>query len=157
MAAHEVASDVVHKELRTKENTLSFWLTATSPARPAWEDAALAIVGGLTTVEAIDIAWLPRSAMERNGVQFEPSDGRTRILRLKSNHFDAVLLDAHRLAFVATELAAAIRDRGHVRRLTRAELLELLSQAVDDGHVGLTSLPKQIQGQLNEHRRKHDG
>ena len=66
----EISADAVTVDLRTKENSLSFWQCG-DEAQTKIEDAALAIASGWERVDKLDIVWIAGEELEATGQRFE--------------------------------------------------------------------------------------
>jgi len=143
----EVAADTVTKELRTTHDTLSFWCAAddTEP----WKSAALAMGAAAERLDSLDIAWIDREALVGDGVQVVDSLGETPVADLRDKHADACRLDAFRLARVATHVARAVRSEPQqLRRVTRTELIAMVSEAVRADRVRLEDLNENVRKEV---------
>jgi hypothetical protein len=124
----------------------------------AVNQAALAIAGALSRVETFDIAWFDEEELKRRAVDLVDSLGHTRVESLKKNHVDAARLDGYRLAHVAAVLADSVISE-RCRRLTKDDVADLLVAAVDRKLLGLSTLPKEMQEEIEraKARRSESG
>lgn len=125
----ETSADAVTGDLRTRENSLSFWRCAAG-TNDEVEEAALAIAAGGDRIDRFDIVWLAEDELRADGQTLEDTRGRTPIAELAGRHVDVCRLDYVRLGDVARRVAAAIED-GRYRRLTKARVKTLLTAAVE--------------------------
>jgi len=143
----EVAADTVTKELRTTQNTLSFWSAADD--REPWRNAALAMGAAAERLDSLDVAWINREVLVGDGVQVVDSEGETPVTDLRDKHADASRLDAFRLARVATQVARAVRSKPpQLRRVTRTELIAMLAEAVEGSRMRLEDLRENVRKEV---------
>jgi hypothetical protein len=145
----EIAADQLGgkkaKELRTHDNTLSFWRSDDSRLDGQLGEAALAIAATFAEPDAFEIAWLPREDLVSAGIALAPTEGDTPITALRSRHEDAEKLDMRRLSEVAAVLAVNIRRHGHLHEFTKGEMLSLLARAVIAGQLNIPNLKQKLQ------------
>lgn len=153
LADGEVAADFLSttRELRTTNNTLSFWRFDDS--EPSWRDqAALAIVGGWRTMaDGLHLVHLPEEAIHPLGIEFVHSDGVTCVESLKKFHVDAARLDLVRLAALGTAIATHIRAHSSYYFKTRKEVFDLLSTAANDRLIKVDQLPNDLKLAVKKH------
>lgn len=148
----ELPADHVAKGLKTKGNTLSFW-AAPGPAREEVQDAALALILSLNRLDAIDVAWVSKGALESDGIVLSPTPGKTKLTDRADTHYDAVGLDVRRLGTVAAHLALAVRRDERVWKITKREAIKLVACAIDDKRIGLSNLPTAWRDEVSAHTR----
>ncbi|MCA9585833.1 MAG: hypothetical protein KC657_10795 [Myxococcales bacterium] len=147
----EVPAELLFSEFRAKGNSLSLW-TATDDVQQL-EETALAIVSAFSKLETFDLVWFPQGDLQAAKVELTHTDGHTRIESLKKRHVDAARLDAYRLAHVAHAVATAVAAQRY-RRFTKAEAADLLLSATEKGAVGASSLPKDLQNEIEAARER---
>lgn len=143
----QIPADAVTADLRTKDNTLSFWRCRTDESSDL-RQAALAIAAARERVERVEIVWLSDEEMESDGQRLEDTDGHTPVLDLRGTHVDVVGLDHVRLGRVAESVASALGN-GQSLRLSRSEVLQLLIGAVRDGRVDAGRLQKRVRVEVS--------
>ena len=98
LSNEEIPADAVTGDLRTHENSLSFWRCHTETNSDV-EEAALAIAAAGNRIDKIDIVWLVDDELRADGQTLRNSDGRTPIpdlvtdIALKFVDFDTAFLD----------------------------------------------------------------
>lgn len=146
--AGEIASDTVTADLRTTGNTLSFW-TCDVVDDVQLKDVALALAANGDRIDKIDIAWLTDQNVSADGLQVASTNGKTPVLRLAKRHVDIVRLDLVRLGKVARLIQTAVTAGGH-RRLTKAEVQQVLIAAVEHGDLQLGDIHKDLRAELEK-------
>lgn len=146
----ELPADHVGKELRTTRNTLSFW-SADGPTAADVREAALALVLSLSRLDAIDVTWVSKTELERDGISLSPTPGQTKLTDRVNTHYDAVSLDVRRLGTVAGHLAIAVRQESRVWKLTKLDVVKLVASAVDKKRIGLANLPADWRAEVAKH------
>jgi hypothetical protein len=146
LEADEVPADAVTADLRTTENTLSFWRCGEG-AEGEVEEAALAIAAGGDRLDKLDVVWLSDEQLRSDGQTWKDTDGRTPVKSLVKQHVDLYRLDYVRLGRVADGVVDAIECRRH-RRLTKKHITKLLAVAVEEGRVALADLEEKVQSEV---------
>ena len=144
----EISADAVTGDLRTRENSLSFWQCRTETNGDV-EEAALAIAAAGDRVDRLDIVWLAEDELKADGQTLKDTDGRTPVVELAERHVDVCTLDYVRLGKVARRVVAAIEDE-RCRRLTKARVKRLLIAAVRQGRIDLDGLSEGLRAEIAE-------
>ena len=138
----EVPADAVTADLRTKNNTLSFWQCGDGTEEEL-NEAVLALAAAGQRVENIDIVWLSHDELRADGQRLNITAGLTPVAELVERHVDLSFLDYVRLGRVADRVAAALEEGRH-RRLTRPRVVEILARAVQQRRVDLSDLQEKV-------------
>jgi hypothetical protein len=139
LAEEEIPSYGVTSDLRTgPANALSLWKCGDASEK-AIQRVALALAASGEHLDTVELAWIRADELEADGISLHPTDGRTPIYSLVSEHVDTVALDLVRLGSVARRLHSALQSEQH-RKLTRGEVTRLLVQATHDGTLDLTKV-----------------
>jgi serine phosphatase RsbU (regulator of sigma subunit) len=146
LADGEIAADAISADLRTTENTLSFW-TCDDDEEATLKEVVLALTANGDRVDKIDITWLAEDKVRAEGLQIAMTDGITIVARLVKRHRDIELLDLERLVKVARLIHAAVRG-DHFRRLTKAEVTQVLVGAVENGDVQLEKMKEGLRSEV---------
>lgn len=146
LSVGEISADAVTSDLRTKENTLSFWRCRTETNGDV-EEAVLAIAAAGDRLDRLDVVWLAYDELQADGQTFRNTDGRTPVRELADRHVDVRKLDYTRLGKVARRVVAAIEDKRY-RRFTKAGVKKLLSAAVGHGRINLDDLSDGLRAEM---------
>jgi hypothetical protein len=147
-AEDEVPADTVTKDLRTSDNTLSFWAADDGATEP-WQNAALAMGAASDRLDSVDITWIGRNDLAEDGIHLVDSNGDTPVTDLRARHVDAAHLDGFRLARVARLVALAVRGgEPRVRRITKSELATMLAEAVSNSRLRLEDLNEAVRPEV---------
>lgn len=146
LSAGEISADAVTSDLRTKENTLSFWKCATETNGDV-EEAALAIAAAGDRLDRLDIVWLVDDELQADGQTLKNTDGRTPVRELADRHVDVCKLDYTRLGKVARRVVAAMEEK-RCCRLSKANVKKLLSAAVGHGRIDLDALSGNLRAEI---------
>lgn len=92
----EIPADAITGDLRTSDNSLSFWHCDSSDNDDI-EDAVLAISSGRYSVQKVELIWLSRPQLESAGQDLAQTDGSTPVADLVDSHVDVRSLDYQRL------------------------------------------------------------
>lgn len=147
-AEGEIAADAVTVDLKTQDNSLSFWRCPTETTEDL-EKAVLAIAATRNRVEKIEIVWLIDDDLQNDCQTLENTEGDTPVLELKELHVDVCRLDYVRLGKVAIRIATAL-ENCRWRRITKGRVRELLVEAVKQKRVELADLQQSIQTEVQK-------
>ena len=142
----EIPADAITGDLRTKENSLSFWLCEPNDQEEL-NDVALAISATRDSVAKIELVWLEREELEASGQFFDETPGQTPVLDLVDRHLDLRRLDGERLGRLALHVQNAI-SMDRYKRMSRRQVRDILGAAVLEGRVRLENLSQKIQIEL---------
>jgi len=142
LSGKEIPADAVTADLRTKENSLSFW-KCKSDSRENIEEAALAIVAAGNSVERLDLVCIANDKLQEDGQTWKDTDGRTPVEDLVKQHVDVYRLDYVRLGKIASRIATAIKADGYIY-LTKKSLTKLLVAAVKQKRIDLDQLEEKV-------------
>ena len=147
LASDEIPADAITADLRTANNTLSFWQCGQATG-PEVSDAVLAIAAGRDRIQKLDIVWVFRNELENDGQHFRMNPGRTPVAELAERHVDVCHLDCSRLGRIGDRIAAAI-SQDRCRRFRQREILTLLVTAVRNGRVSQASLAEKVRAGIS--------
>ncbi len=138
LSAGEIPADAVTVDLRTRENSLSFWRCGLGEKEQV-EEAALAIAAAGDRVDRLDLVWLTDDELGADGQTWSDTDGQTPVTDLIRRHVDVYRLDYVRLGNVASRVVTALTEQRYCR-LPKRRVTNLLAAAVREGRVALTDL-----------------
>lgn len=145
-SAGEIPADAVTVDLRTQDNSLSFWLCQTDTAGDV-EAAALAIAAAGERVDKLDIIWLIDDELELDGLTLAKTEGRTPVRDMTSRHVDLIQLDYVRLGRIARKVVDAIESQRYCR-LTRARVRKLIVVAIRQGRIDSAKLDERLRADV---------
>ncbi len=148
LSAGEISADAVTGDLKTQDNSLSFWMCG-SGEKAEVEEVALAIAAPRDHVARLDIVWFSDDELRADGQQWQETDGRTPVAEFVARHVDVYRLDYVRLGKVARRVVTAIEEDRYLL-LTKARVKKLLAAAVAQGHIALNDLSKGIQAEVRK-------
>jgi len=148
LAEGEISADAVTADLRTREDTLSFWQCPTE-AHSDIESTALAIAAAGQELDKMDIVWLPDIELLTDGQTLQDTDGRTPVADLVKRHMDICHLDYVRLGKVAERILAAIENK-RCCRLKKARVKELLVAAIQQGRIDPDQLQERLRSDIGQ-------
>ena len=140
-AAAGIAADAITGDLRTQENTLSFWTCGTDGNV---EEAALAIAATWDRLDKLDLVWLAVCDIQADGHAMKDTPGKTPVADLVERHVDLCHLDYDQLGKVAQRVARAILAKRY-RRLSRKSVKDLLAKAVEQNRISPDQLSAGLQ------------
>ena len=136
----EIPADAVTFDLRTSNNSLSFWECDSSlEGKESVRDVVLAMAAAGDHIEPLPFIWVADAELKSNGQTLCQSPGRTPVEDMKSRHFEVGRLDCLRLGYVAQHIATAL-EKEQYHKFTKKQVGELLASAVRTGRVELTEL-----------------
>lgn len=136
----ELWSDPITSCLRTSNNTLSVWSIDDSSEL---NEAVLAIVTGFRHLDSIDVVLIDIDDIEREGINYEQTEGLTPVDELKQSHIDIIDLNYSRLGLFAKLVQKNIHE-DNCFRLTKGDLRKVISQAIQDGRLKIEDLNKHV-------------
>lgn len=143
LSTGEISADAITGDLRTQDNSLSFWQCGIGD-KTKLEEVALAIAAGRDTVAKLEIVWLADDDLRDDGQILKNTEGRTPVADLAKLHVDVCALDYARLGKIAHRVVTAIKEKRYLR-LTKLRIKKLLTIAVDQGRIGIEDLEDKIQ------------
>lgn len=146
LEAEEIPADAVTVDLRTQENSLSFWRCPTDSDSDV-EEVALAIAAAGERVDRLDIVWLADEELRNDGHVLRNTEGRTPLTGMAVMHVDVARLDYVRLGRVARQVDAALEGDRH-RRLTKARVKNLIKEAVGQGRIDSSDLHDKLREEV---------
>lgn len=146
LADDEISADAVTGDLRTRDNSLSFWRVRTQ-ADGEIEDVALAIAAAGERLDRLDMVWIAEKELQADGQVLEESTGRTPITDLADRHIDICRLDYSRLGKVARRVAAAI-EGDQCCILPKGRVKKLLVEAIKAGRVTPEKLADRLRSEI---------
>jgi hypothetical protein len=148
IAEDEIAADAVTYDMRTSDNTLSFWLFD-SGREGSLEEVALALACARDNIQRLDLVWLVHKQVEEINLRINPTLGATPARHLQQFHRDVVGIDLVRLKTLADCIAKAVRDN-QTKRFTEKQVHNLLFKATSDKLVSLIDLKVSIAEKLQQ-------
>ena len=142
----EISADAVTTDLRTSNNTLSFWWHDPSN-ETSLEDIAVALATGRQCVQRLDIVWLEEEAVKDVDLKIDATPGVTALSELKDAHRDVVGLDVMRLAVLSERIALAVKEDRTIR-FTEKQILALIQKAIDAKRIETSALHEDVAKKL---------
>ena len=147
-AKGEIAADAVTADLKTQDNSLSFWRCATATTDDL-EKAALAIAATRNRVEKLEIVWLTDDDLRDDDQTLIDTEGKTPVPELTGLHVDVCRLDYVRLGKVVSRIAIALENCRWCR-ISKGRVKKLLVGVVEQRRVELADLQESIQTEVRE-------
>ena len=138
----EISADAVTSDLRTTDNTLSFWECG-GAAKSEIKDAVLALAAAGNRFDKIDVVWLTEEELQEDGQTLKSTPGRTPVSDLAGRHVDVDRLDYVRLGKIAKRIASAIVNENWCR-FTEGCAKKLVLAAVKEGRIDTSDLKGKI-------------
>lgn len=148
----EIAADTITADLRTTENTLSFWRCA-SPTEEELRKTVLALAAAADRLDKIDIVWITESDVRAKGLHIQDSPGQTPVVSLRDRHADVASLNLGRLTAVASLIAHAVANQQH-KRLTKREVIKIVAAAVREQILKIDDLSEEIRKEIQKETAK---
>lgn len=147
-AEGEIQADAVSADLRTVDNSLSFWKCGNGTTNEV-EEATLALAAARESVEKLDIVWISDSDYCADEQDWKETEGDTRVTDLKSLHVDLRRLDYVRLGKVAHCVAAAIAE-GRYKRIRKSQVADMIARAVQQERIDLSDLDGKMKSEVSK-------
>ena len=142
----EIPADAVTIDLRTRDNSLSFWQCNSGRADEI-DNAALAIAAGRERLDKLEIIWLDEEKVRADGQALRDSEGRTPVSDMVDSHIDLVDLNYNLLGVVARRVVNAIEENRY-RRLTRTRVKRLIASAIEQGRISANLLSDKLRAEF---------
>jgi hypothetical protein len=148
IAGNEIPADAVTYDMRTMDNTLSFWLY--DPGKEgSLDDVALALASARDNIQRLDLVWLDHKQVEQMNLKIDSTRGETPAKHLQHNHRDVVGIDLVRLVDLARSVANAVTNN-QTKRFTERQIHELLSKAAQDNLISSNDLKRSIAERIQQ-------
>lgn len=147
-AEGEIQADAISADLRTLDNSLSFWKCGNGTTNEV-EEAALALAAARESVDKLDLVWISESDFCANDQDWKNTEGETRITDLISLHVDLTRLDYVRLGKVAICVAEAIAE-GRYKRLRKRQVADMIARAIREERVDLSDLGEKMRSEVSK-------
>ena len=146
---HSLPADAIGADLRTQENTLSFWSFCIGSGEHL-EDVVLALAATRDNVQRLDLAWVDEKKIKRMKLRVEATDGTTPATDLKDRHRDVVGIDLDRMCRLARGIRDSL-DNDRTRIFREKEVLEILAKGAEDKVVPLNELKPNVIKWVEDH------
>ena len=146
LSEDEIPADAITGDLRTRDNSLSFWQCG-SEGQVKLEEAALAIAAGRDSVDRLDIVWLTDDELREDDQTLKNTEGRSPVIDLSRLHVDVCRLDYIRLGKIAHRVVRALDDNRY-KRITKPRVKKLLTDAVGQGRIEIDDLEDKIKTEV---------
>ena len=147
LAPGEISADAVTADLRTIDNSLSFWRCGDGTDLEL-ERAVLAIAAAGDRVDKLDLVWISDEALQMDDQSWSNTEGITPMSEMVRQHVDVQRLDYVRLGKVARCVADAVEER-RFKRVSRGRVLCLLVRAVGKRQIEIDDLKERVRGEVN--------
>ena len=147
-AEGEISADAVTVDLKTQDNSLSFWRCKTE-TREDLEKAVLAVAATRDRIEKLEIVWLTEKDLRKDSLTLKKIVGKTPIAELNRLHVDVCVLDYVRLGKIANRIATALENCRWCR-ISKARVKKLLLEAVIQKRVELDDFKESIRVELGK-------
>lgn len=137
-----IPADAVTADLRTTNNTLSFWQCGDG-TNDEINEAVLALAAGGQRIDNIDIVWMSDRDLRADGHSLRCTAGRTPVAEMLDRHVDLCFLDYARLGKVAGRVMSAI-EQGRHRRLTKKRVTAIIAEAIQRGRLDPSDLQDNV-------------
>lgn len=149
-AEGEIQADAITADLRTRDNTLSFWKCGDSEIdNEMVNDAVLAVASNMLRPSKVDLVFLQYEQLKQDGHVLVSSDDPTKVAGLEGRHIEVRQLNLERLVGVASRVAEAVKT-DQFRRFTEKGVLELLAQAARIGRLDTSNLDSKLRNRVVE-------
>ena len=147
-AEGEIQADAISVDLRTMDNSLSFWKCGDGTTNEV-EEAALALAAARDNVDRLDIVWISDDVLRADEQDWKRTEGNTPVPDLIGLHVDLTRLDYVRLGVVANSIAAAIKEERY-KRLNKRRVANLSARAVQQERVDLDDLGEKMRREVSK-------
>ena len=138
----DVSLHTITSDLKSSQNTLSVWEVETENS-DSLRNAILAITSAGDRLDTIDIIWINKDAIIAKGISCVYTPGDTRIESLVETHIDLSGLNYYSLGLVAESIIETI-DSNRIQRYRRAQLKEIINNAINEGVCSRSDFDERI-------------
>jgi hypothetical protein len=139
---NEIPADAVTYDMRTSDNTLSFWLY--DPGKEgSLDDVALALASARDNIQRLDLVWLDHEQIQQMNLRIDSTPGETPARHLQHNHRDVVGIDLMRLGDLARSVTDAVTNN-QTKRFTERQIYEILYKAAKEKLISSNDLKTSI-------------
>lgn len=142
----QLAADAVTSDLRTQNNTLSFWRCGSARSEEIG-DAVLALAAGSERLDKVELVWLLEEDLRSDGLMLSETKGRTPVPSLAEQHVDVQELDYGGLGRVAQRILSALAE-GCCQRTTKATVKKILVEAIADERLQREALEPKVANEV---------
>lgn len=143
-SADRIPADAVTADLRTQNNSLSFWICEDVDDL---EGAVLAIAAAAQRITPIDIVWIEDHELQFSEYRRVRTDGDTPVAAWRQRHLDLGGLDYAGLGNVASVVADAV-SANRWRRVPLPRVREMLAKSVSEDALRLDDLEPKVQSEI---------
>lgn len=137
-------ADAITNCLKTKNNTLSFWIIDSEAKK---DEGVLAIAAANQNLDAIDIVVVDSDDFAAKEIKIVATSGQTACTDLSETHIDLAELNVRNLEAVSEVIAKQIRD-DKVERYNMSRLRGLIEKAIEANRIDLRALHEGIKKKL---------
>jgi hypothetical protein len=140
-----IRADAITTDLRTYNDTLSFWRCNSDLGDVA--DVVLALAASMERVDRVQVVLLPEDDLAVTcKLNASPENAHTPVTGLRERHVDLIQLDMVQLCFIAKQIATALRAASdnlgglNYQQFSVKQVGEIVSTAVRNNRVTLAFL-----------------
>ena len=148
----DIRADAITGCLRTKEDTLSFWLCTQDRTDVA--EVALALASKMEQAETIHIVLVCRNDLDTDGLEIRITAPDIPVADLKERHRDLVNLNMIKLCCVARNVAKRVRQDNAHYLFSKTTVLDILKSAIDLGRLDISKLSEKMRQKVLSHNMK---
>ena len=138
------SADAITNCMKTNLNTLSVWEIDDVGNI---DEAALAIVGSNTNLDAIDLVVFDSEFIDANKIRVNNTEGDTAAIDKRNTHRDLADLNYDHLGILSRQVVNELRE-DKVKRFTMGKLKQILREAIQEKRIDLDRLSEDIQKKL---------
>lgn len=144
MSFNPANADAITLCLKTKNNTLSFWVVE---SEKTVDEGVLAIASANQNLDSLDIVVIDSGEFEAHEIKIIETAGQTACADLVSSHRDLAELDVRDLEAVSNVIAAKMRDN-KVVRYNMSRIRGLIEDAIRAKRIDPENLHEGIRKKL---------
>ena len=128
LSVGRVPADAITADLRTQNNTLSFWRCGSADDSEI-DDVVLALAAASDKMAKLELVWVSEAELREDGLTLSETAGRTWVPDMVARHVDVQHLDLDQLEKVTGRVLEALTEERY-RRVPKAHVKRVLTSAV---------------------------
>lgn len=148
-SVNEVSADALTSDLRTSNNSLSFWTVNDKDDEQCVRNAVLALASGRDRCDKMRLVLLDEVQFQKINVEIKQTEGITPAVKLAGLHRDVIELDSTKIVNLARLVAQEVRSSNLIQ-YSRNDIASLIKQGIIDGIVQKKSLSTRMLSQIGK-------
>ena len=144
-----IPADTITSDLRTKSNTLSFWLIESIDEL---ESIVLAIATSRNQLTRLDVLILDIDTFEENQLKIinSPDTGFSPVIELNDKHFDLIELNYNKLGILSKIIIEFVENEEKSKRFNKQDITKIVYKGFLEKKFHLEELDLKLRNELEK-------